>query len=134
MDGRFVTICQFAVSSVVVFSSTYPAALNGQLKTVESPFTTIVSEGFATEKNRTFSMVSVAFVEVPPRNPKNSSFVVPAQGDTSIRGLAEIAFVGMYFASNVNRLDVPIPHTSTSSTGFPSTLKSNAIPVAFAGN
>ncbi len=31
-----------------------------------------------------FSMVKVAFVEVPPMNPKNNSFVMPAQADTTI--------------------------------------------------
>ena len=46
-----------------------------------------------------FSMVSARFVDVPPMKPKNSSFVVPAHVKTSsVRRLAEIALVGMYFA------------------------------------
>src|ERR1017187_7261714 len=79
------------------------------------------------------STCSAQFVEVPPIKPKNSSLVVPAHADTSINRLAEIAFVGMYFASSVKRLFVPMPQTSTSSTGSPATVKSNAIAVAPAG-
>ena len=80
-----------------------------------------------------FSIWSVAFVEVPPMKPKNNSFVVPAHADTSINRLAETVFVGTYFASNENRLFVPMPHTSTSSTGLPATVKSNANATASPG-
>ena len=62
------------------------------------------------------------------------SGVVPAHAETSINRLAEVLFVGMYFASNEKRLFVPMPHTSTSFIGLPSTVKSNAIAVAFDGN
>src|SRR5665213_344569 len=67
-------------------------------------------------------------------NPKNNSFVVPDHCETSIKVLVESVFVGMYFASSENKLFVPTPHTSTSSIGSPDTVKSNAMPVAFAGN
>src|SRR5882724_3893885 len=80
-----------------------------------------------------FSICNVALVEVPPMNPKNNSLVVPAQADTSINRLAEIMFVGIYFASNVKRLFVPMPHTIASSAGSPCTAKSKAIAAVFGG-
>src|SRR5687768_8653402 len=81
-----------------------------------------------------FSITSVAFDDMPPIKPKNNSFVVPVQLETFSRRLADIELVGMYLASNENRLFVPMPHTRTSSSGLPSTVKSKAIATALRGN
>ena len=79
------------------------------------------------------SICSVVFVEVPPINPKNNSFVVPAQADMSSKRLDETLLVGMYIASSENKLFVPKPHTRTSLLGLPDTTKSKAIATALAG-
>src|ERR1017187_1526984 len=73
---------------------------------------------------------TVQLVEVPPSNPKKTSLVVPAHAEMSSRRLAETPLVGTYFAWSEKRVFVPMPHTITSSTGSPATVKSKAIATA----
>lgn len=78
-------------------------------------------------------MLRLAFVEVPPRKPKNISLVVPLHAETSIIELDESVFVGTNLAGKVNRVFVPIAHAIKSWPGLPATLKSNAIPEVLVG-